>query len=377
MLRRVASYYPLALTLLFGLVLSLFPTSPALGDNIGVCQGTVTGAATVKLGGRVITPSQVLLASGNQLCSDTDSALNLVSMSHTIVVSPNGTPAQNGTALLTAMATISKAVPSVDNPWLLKLEPGNYNLGNKSLILQPFVDLEGSGEDNTVISSTAGTYSDLPDNGALVVASNTETRFLKIIDSGAVVNKRQIGVVVPSGYSNVHLTHVTITVSNPEPHNGTSYALVNYGATILQNNTISVLSSMYSGGIFNSGSPANLFIQDSTITTNGSTTSNGIENDDGTVTVQNSNLTASGVSNSSYGLVVYGTNNTSSVTIQNSTVSASGGTPTYAVYNLAGPGLVRAGASQLSGSTGASSGLTLCPSSYNGTTFQPLNSGCQ
>jgi len=60
----------------------------------------------------------------------------------TIVVSPVGTDTQNGSALLAAVASVT---PSQANPYLLKLEPGRYDLGSQTLLLKPFLDVEGSG----------------------------------------------------------------------------------------------------------------------------------------------------------------------------------------------------------------------------------------
>src|SRR5690348_16613340 len=110
-----AAYAPLALAVLFGLLISLVPASPALGRSIPACQGPITSAAPVKLGGRPITPSLILLAGANgpQPCAPSDTVINLLSLSHTIVVSPVGTAIQNGQALLAAMTLISNATPSL------------------------------------------------------------------------------------------------------------------------------------------------------------------------------------------------------------------------------------------------------------------------
>ena len=48
----------------------------------------------------------------------------------TVVVGPVGTPAQNGTALLAAMAAIPTPASQAD-AWLLKLEPGRPTSGRR------------------------------------------------------------------------------------------------------------------------------------------------------------------------------------------------------------------------------------------------------
>ncbi len=59
------------------------------------------------------------------------------------------------------------------NPYLLRVEPGIFDLGTGTLTLKPFVDVEGSGEGVTVIRSAG--------NGAVVNgADDVEVRFLTV-----------------------------------------------------------------------------------------------------------------------------------------------------------------------------------------------------
>jgi hypothetical protein len=71
----------------------------------------------------------------------------------TTIVFSGGTPAANGTALLNAVAAITTA--SSTNPWLIKVEPGIYDLGTSELQMKTFVDIEGSGRNATFIQKTA------------------------------------------------------------------------------------------------------------------------------------------------------------------------------------------------------------------------------
>lgn len=86
----------------------------------------------------------------------------------TVLVSPvPGDPSASGTALKSALAGISS--PSSTNRWLLKIEPGIYDLD--SLRMRPWVDIEGSGINLTTIHSTGTT---------IIGANNTELRMLTI-----------------------------------------------------------------------------------------------------------------------------------------------------------------------------------------------------
>src|SRR5262245_24259753 len=95
----------------------------------------------------------------------------------TELVSPvPGDPVASGTALRNKLAAISS--PSSTNRWLLKIEPGTYDIGTTSLPMRSWVDIEGSGIGATTIQGTvdgsgltAGTI-----NGA----SNTELRMLTV-----------------------------------------------------------------------------------------------------------------------------------------------------------------------------------------------------
>lgn len=291
-MKRHPALLPLTLGLLFTMALGLTPITPALGDNIGACQGSANPSTRLALGGRPITPSLILQASGGQPCPAGETSLGLVSLSHTLIVSPNGTPTQNGTALLAAMTLISNSNPSASNPWLLKLEPGNYDLGSASLALLPYVDLEGSGEGTTFISSTIGTPGSFPPtSGTLVAAANSEVRLVTISNAGSATN--QAAVYVPAGVTNTRFNNFTAkTFSSGTFHFGLYQS----------NGTVSVTNSTLtaSGSLF-------------------SALSNGLYNNGGTVNVANSSLSAAGASNG------YGLYNTGTASVTNSTLSASGG----------------------------------------------------
>ncbi|MCJ7668671.1 MAG: hypothetical protein MUP04_10420, partial [Anaerolineae bacterium] len=98
----------------------------------------------------------------------------------TVVVSPvPGDAVASGTALLNALDGITDS--SATNPYLLKIEPGVYDLGTSALTMKEWVDIEGSGELVTTIkrsgSSDGGT-------GTVVGADNAELRFLTVENTG-------------------------------------------------------------------------------------------------------------------------------------------------------------------------------------------------
>ena len=76
-----------------------------------------------------------------------------VNLDRTVFVSPvEGNPVASGDRLLAALADITTA--SADNPWLIRIEPGLYDLGGRSLAMKSYVDIEGSGTGVTTVRST-------------------------------------------------------------------------------------------------------------------------------------------------------------------------------------------------------------------------------
>jgi hypothetical protein len=106
-------------------------------------------------------------------------------------------PTQNGQALQGALASITGA--SQSNPYLLKIEPGLYDLESCNLPMKESVDVEGSGEQVTRITSAIES-----DAGTVSGASNAELRFLTVENFSA--NGAVTGAM--SG-SPLRLTHVT------------------------------------------------------------------------------------------------------------------------------------------------------------------------
>jgi hypothetical protein len=147
----------------------------------------------------------------NQKAADSEKLDGLDSSSftsykRTVVVSPVGTDTENGTALLDAISNITDA--SASKPYLLHIEPATYDLGNGSLSMKPFVDIEGSGELNTVITSGASAANCGSAPGTVTGANNAEMRFLTVRNArnNPTLN---CGVAIYNISASPRLTHVT------------------------------------------------------------------------------------------------------------------------------------------------------------------------
>lgn len=97
----------------------------------------------------------------------------------TIVVNPvPGDAVASGVRLLRTYRFVS--APSATNPWLVKIEPGIYDLGGDQLVMLPFVDVEGSGQDVTVLTGFPAAQ------GVVVGAADCELRDLTVEHRGGV-----------------------------------------------------------------------------------------------------------------------------------------------------------------------------------------------
>jgi hypothetical protein len=122
----------------------------------------------------------------------------------TVIINPTGTAAQNGTTLLNALAAITD---NATVPYLLKIEPGTYDLGSSRLVMKPNVDIEGSGEKVTLVTGLA-TINAI--NGVVQGVSNAEIRFLTIECNGGSTNC----TAFYNGGASPSITHVTSRALN-------------------------------------------------------------------------------------------------------------------------------------------------------------------
>jgi hypothetical protein len=188
-----------------------------------------------------------------------------------VIVSPIGTATQNGTALLNALANITAA--STNNPYLLKIEPGVYDLITSTLFMKPYVDVEGSGESVTTITS-AGNPPPTTITGTVIGADNAELRFVTVKMSG--------------GYKPIALYNQS---ASPKITHVTAMAIGDFSST----------DSAY--GIYDKNSSP---------------------------LMTNVTISATGGTNANYGLY----NDNSSPSMMNFSADVSGGSFCYGVYNL-------------------------------------------
>ncbi len=156
---------------------------------------------------------------------------------------PGDSPTTAGTALLNTLNGITDN--SADNPYLIKIGPGVYDLGATSLQMKPYVDIEGSGEKTTKIT---GTTSGWPPNGTINGASNAELRFLTVENTGA----GGITSALVNSSASPSILHVTASVLG-----GTAgYAVCNMSSSPVMTNVTATASEGTNNnyGVYNTSS---------------------------------------------------------------------------------------------------------------------------
>ena len=143
-----------------------------------------------------------------------------------------GNPFASGTALLNALA----AVPATAaRPFVLRLAPGNYNLGARPLVMRQWVDIEGSGQRSTVITGLGNNTGNLT---AVVLGANlAELRNLRIDSRGGGFG---FSIAILLNQVNTVIRDVTINSGNATSNWGIRN--LNANSTI-QDVTINVLGS--------------------------------------------------------------------------------------------------------------------------------------
>jgi hypothetical protein len=217
------------------------------------------------------------------------------------------------------------------NPCLLKIMPGIYTV-TSPVVMQQYIDIEGSGENTTRITSAISSSSLPLTQGTVIGASHAEIRFLKVGNTGS----GSYTAAILNSSNSPSIFKVTATASG--------------GSTI-------------SSGVYNdSSSPV---MTNVTATGSGGNTSSGVYNASSSSPVM-TNVTATGSGAGTYNYGVYNIGS-GTVKIDHSVISGS----TNTIDNLGGPTYV--GDTQING--GPVNGTLTCVGVYNGS-YVALGANC-
>lgn len=185
---------------------SLTVKNPSGGSALDLQVGDPSALPSTKNTPPLKVNSEAKVANLNSDELDGKDSSEFAAYKRTVVVSPVGTDTQNGTALFNALSGITDA--SATKPYLLYIEPGTYDLANGSLSMKPWVDIEGAGELNTVITSSVSSMD--CSTGTVSGADNAEMRFLTARNTGT---EGGCPATILNLSASPRLTHVTAEIT--------------------------------------------------------------------------------------------------------------------------------------------------------------------
>ena len=300
---------------------------------------------------------------------------------------------------VSAMADLGTwcGVPSETNPCLLKIMPGVYDIAESSLVMQSFVDLEGSGESVTKITGSV-TSPDLTTNplGTVECAPLMETRFLTVENTGAGGIRIALLNNTSAGGDHCYLSHMTALASGGDTNIGVANI---FGHVQTSEVSITASGGTTSYGVYNKNTPRPILTHLTIRAENATAVNAAIYNESGNPTIRFARIFVTPVSTAmNYGIYI----DTSSVVMRNTYMSMSGsgcGAGCYGVYTLTsipnrttyvdqseiagltntifnGPNVVMyVGLSKLAGGPVSNSGTLKCVGSHN-SIYDPLSSSC-
>jgi hypothetical protein len=191
-------------------------TTPSFGSPVAVGAANAAGVAGTMArsdhvhahgnqAGGALHADATTSTAGFMSAADKQTVDAAVTYVRTVVVSPVvGDPIASGTALVAALAAITGN--SADSPFLVKIEPGTYDIDATALTMKAFVDVEGSGENTTFILASRGNTSAASTGAAVISAASSELRYL------TVTNEAPGSLVGVGFFGNTasRLRHVTI-----------------------------------------------------------------------------------------------------------------------------------------------------------------------
>ena len=299
---------------------------------------------------------------------------------NTILISAASAPDANGASLMAALSHVTDN--SASRPYLLKMEPGIYDLGGEALLMKPYVDVEGSGEGVTTIRSSIDSGF-----GVVVGSDNAELRDLTVRSTST----GSVGVGFSSDTTAMRLSRVTVVASGA----AVNYALRVSNSTIVANRVtasalggsqtiaVNVLGGVFTGSDNSFRAADGLALNEAVlgnysgeIRLSRSTMSAagpiaiGFRSFNGGHLFTEVNISATSSGGTSWG--IYNGHRTSGSVLTMHSSRVSGGT--LALKAESGP--VRIGASQISGAVEIGEAATVvCAASY-GAAFQPLGPAC-
>lgn len=140
---------------------------------------------------------------------------------------------------------------SATNRYLVKVMPGVYDLGTASLQMKDYVDVEGSGAENTVITSSNNNVDGYTCNvGTVLMANNSAIRNIKVVNM-PVAQAGSFNAVAAVVFNNVQAKAegISILVGSDTVDGGSSMGICVYNASANASlNNVSIETHNNDGG---------------------------------------------------------------------------------------------------------------------------------
>lgn len=169
---------------------------------------------------------------------------------NTILVAKSG---GDYASIQAALNSISDA--TADNPYLVWVAPGVYS---ETVVMKPYVDLQGAGQEATIITSTASNDAWPPIVGTLVLTANVSVRDLTIGNSGVLTCN--VALLAPDGVTQTLAADVTVQVLGASANGNKAIYLsgANTSLTLLNVTALAENSDTYNYGLHNNQGRATL-----------------------------------------------------------------------------------------------------------------------
>jgi len=249
-------------------------------------------------------------ASGPVVFGDITRAGNIIE------IRPAATPEKSGGILLKTVNDLQG--PAAEQPYLIRLSPGIYFLGNKALRLRPFVEIVGSGPSSTFIKGSVSGEG----TGLIIGADNSSLKSLSISNTGKGLTV--IGIYNKS--SSPLLTNLNVTVAGSGE---CTYGLWNSSAAPrIENLMVTAEGAAFNHGIFNQESEPKM--RRVTVKVSGGEEAFGVINSYSSPSVHELHTSAKNAS--SFNVALW--NISSPHEMNRVSANASGGDQNIAVYNV-------------------------------------------
>jgi len=282
--------------------------APGAVSTSTIADGAVTDA-------KITGPISAAKISSADLDADTVDGYHASDLAkksaNVIVVSKDGRG--DFTDPVAAMASITGA--SESNPYLLKIEPGVYDIGVNTLLGKPWVDVQGAGENTTVVTGAGAAGGNPWTNCVAVFSDHEEARFITFKAYGA--NDLAAAVCLEGdGSAPSRLLHVTAsaTLGSTASTYSNAWAVVVHltGAGDLQTGVVElrhVTATASSPGaafaVYNTYGTTSLQVIDSTVRAEGGVTNIGVVAFNGNAILRSNVSTGPGAQNSQAVIVNY------------------------------------------------------------------------